>query len=118
MHKYLILLVLMMCMFIGVLPARSENRLPAVCITTSNLNVREYASTNSRKLETLPSGTKVKVLRMTNDGWAVIDYNGSTAYCYAKYFAPVKSTALHCSLLTSYPSPPVPGFWRGRACAF
>ena len=22
---------------------------------------------------------------MTNDGWAVIDYNGSTAYCYAKY---------------------------------
>ena len=85
MHKYLILLVLMMCMFIGVLPARSENRLPAVCITTSNLNVREYASTNSRKLETLPSGTKVKVLRMTNDEWAVIDYNGSTAYCYAKY---------------------------------
>lgn len=85
MRKNVVLLVLMMCMLIGILPARGEDKFPAVCMTTANLNVREYASTNSYKLETFPTGTKVKVQRITNDGWAVIDYNGGTAYCYAQY---------------------------------
>ena len=85
MHKNVVLIVLMMWMIIGVVPARGEDRLPAVYVTTTNLNVREYASKTSHKLETLPQGTKVKVKRITGDGWAVIDYNGSTAYCYAKY---------------------------------
>jgi len=85
MHKTVVLIVLMMWMVIGVVPARGEDRLPAVYVTTTNLNVREYATKKSHKLETLPQGTRVKVQRMTDDGWAVIDYNGGIAYCYAKY---------------------------------
>ena len=64
---------------------RAENRYPAICITTANLNLRESGSMYGRVLETLPSGTKIQVERITNNGWAEIDYNGSRAYCYNKY---------------------------------
>lgn len=64
---------------------RAENRYPAICITTANLNLRDSGSMYGRVLETLPSGTKIQVERITNNGWAEIDYNGSRAYCYNKY---------------------------------
>ena len=62
-----------------------EDTYPAICITTANLNVRTTSSTSGKILETLPSGTKVQVQRLTYDGWAEIDYYGRKAYCSAKY---------------------------------
>lgn len=67
------------------LPVYGEDTYPAICITTANLNVRTTGSTKGRVIETLPSGTRVQVQRVTFDGWAEIDYYGGLAYCSAKY---------------------------------
>lgn len=67
------------------LPMFGEDLYPAVCMTTANLNVRTTGSTYGEIIETLPLGTKVAVVGVTYDGWAVIDHNGRKAYCSAQY---------------------------------
>ena len=64
---------------------KAEYQFPAICITTANLNLRESGSMSGRVIETLPYGTKVQVERITDNGWAEIDYKGGRAYCYTKY---------------------------------
>lgn len=39
MRKNVVLLVLMMCMLIGILPARGEDKFPAVCMTTGAIPI-------------------------------------------------------------------------------
>ena len=58
------------------------DRYPAVCVTTANLNIRESNSTYAHIIETLPSGTRVRVEKITTNGWAEINYHGGRAYCY------------------------------------
>lgn len=79
--KYLVVLLL----FLFPLLAWGEDNYPAICITNANLNVRESGSTDAFVIETLPMGTKVQVQRVTNDGWAEIDYDGNKAYCFNEY---------------------------------
>ena len=83
--KYVMQLTLLLVMLFQVLPTYGEDTYPAICMTTANLNVRTANSTRGRILETLPSGTKVQVQRITYDGWAEIDYYGRKAYCSARY---------------------------------
>lgn len=83
--NYMMQLTLLLAMLFSALPVYGEDTYPAICMTTTNLNVRTTSSTRGRILETLPSGTKVQVQRITYDGWAEIDYYGRTAYCSAKY---------------------------------
>ena len=83
--NYMMQMTLLLVMLFSALPAYGEDTYPAICMTTANLNVRTTGSTRGRILETLPSGTKVKVQRITYDGWAEIDYYGRKAYCSAKY---------------------------------
>ena len=83
--KYVMQLTLLLVMLFQVLPTYGEDTYPAICMTTANLNVRTANSTRGRILETLPSGTKVQVQRISYDGWAEIDYYGRKAYCSAKY---------------------------------
>ena len=82
---FAIKLAVLFVLLIISLPTHSEETYPAICMTTANLNVRTTNSTRGRILETLPSGTKVQVQRITYDGWAEIDYYDRKAYCYAKY---------------------------------
>ena len=79
------LTLLLLALLFSAIPTYAEDTYPAVCMTTANLNVRSTNSTRGRILETLPSGTKVQVQRITYDGWAEIEYNNRKAYCYAKY---------------------------------
>lgn len=83
--NYTMQMTLLLVMLFSTLPAYGEDTYPAICMTTANLNVRTTSSTRGRILETLPSGTKVEVQRITYDGWAEIDYYGRKAYCSAKY---------------------------------
>ena len=83
----------------------AENSYPAICITNANLNVRESGSTYGKILETLPLGTKVRVYRITNNGWAEIDYNGARAYCsnnYLTYWEAVEQPPVSHSNSNSY----------------
>ena len=83
--NYMMQMTLLLVMLFSALPAYGEDTYPAICMTTANLNVRTTGSTRGRILETLPSGTKVQVQRITYDGWAEIDYYGRKAYCSVKY---------------------------------
>ncbi len=60
-----------------------------VVYTTANLNVRDKASTNGKKLGVLKKGTAVEVIELKN-GWYTIKYNGKTGYISAKYTTEVK----------------------------
>ena len=87
------------------LVSMAENSYPAICITNANLNVRESGSTYGKILETLPLGTKVRVYRITNNGWAEIDYNGARAYCsnnYLTYWEAVEQPPVSHSNSNSY----------------
>ena len=91
--SYMMQRALLLVMLLCALPTYGEDTYPAICMTTANLNVRTTGSTRGRILETLPSGTKVQVQRITYDGWAEIDYAGRRAYCsaqYLMYWEPVK----------------------------
>lgn len=83
--SYLVQLTILLLLFLSSLPVYGEDTYPAICMTTANLNVRTIGSTSGNLLETLLSGTKVQVQRITSDGWAEIDYYGRKAYCSAKY---------------------------------
>lgn len=52
------------------------------------LNVREGPGTGCKKLGALPFGTIVETSGMEN-GWAVLQYRGQTAYACAAYLTPV-----------------------------
>lgn len=51
---------------------------------TAGLNVRASASVNAKKLGAIKYNTKINVIGMTGD-WAMIKYNGRTAYVALKY---------------------------------
>ena len=51
---------------------------------TAGLNVRASASTSAKKLGAIKYNTKINVIGMTGD-WAIIKYNGRTAYVALKY---------------------------------
>lgn len=51
---------------------------------TAGLNVRASASTSAKKLGAIKYNTKINVIGMTGD-WAMIKYNGRTAYVALKY---------------------------------
>ncbi|RYL94365.1 hypothetical protein EWI07_05950 [Sporolactobacillus sp. THM7-4] len=53
-------------------------------VTTDNLNVRNQASVNGKRLTTLKKGTKVEVVG-ASDSWLKIKYNGGTAYVSGQY---------------------------------
>ena len=60
-----------------------------IVYTTANLNVRDKATTEGKKLGVLKKGPTVETLGLKN-GWYTIKYNGKTAYICAKYTTEVK----------------------------
>ena len=60
-----------------------------IVYTTANLNVRDKATTEGKKLGVLKKGTAVETLGLKN-GWYTIKYNGKTGYICAKYTTEVK----------------------------
>lgn len=72
------------------------------------LNVRSGPGTSYAKYGALVCGTVVEVSAIEN-GWAVFDYNGKTAYLYAEYLEPVGEAA-DSSQETASVSGTTPGF--------
>ena len=55
-----------------------------VMSTNSNLNLRQYASTSSKKLGLIPKGSKINVYG-TYGNWYSIKYNGKWGYVCKDY---------------------------------
>ena len=68
---------------------KPETAETTIVYTTANLNVRDKATTEGKKLGVLKKGTAVETLGLKN-GWYTIKYNGKTAYICAKYTTEVK----------------------------
>jgi uncharacterized protein YraI len=55
--------------------------------TTSALNLREQPSTNSKVLLVMPQGAKAIAYAQSENGFRVIEYNGSAGWAYEAYLA-------------------------------
>ncbi len=57
---------------------------------SSNVNVRESYTTNSKSIELIPMGTEVSVTGETDNGWYQVSYNGAVAYIKSEYLSNTK----------------------------
>ena len=78
MKKVLLLMTVMLCCMISM--AQTKYRVTA----KSSLNVRSYASAQAPVLSSIDRGEVVEVYEIEN-GWAKIEYEGTSAYISAKY---------------------------------
>lgn len=60
---------------------------PVSTTVTDNVRLRKERSADSEMLDTLASGTGVKVYANYADGWSKIEYNGTTGYCKTEFLA-------------------------------
>ena len=64
---------------------QEDNSTPKQAKVTSNVRVRESASTDAEVLGTLYKGSQIKVLEQMNNGWSKVDYKGKEAYVKSDY---------------------------------
>ncbi len=57
---------------------------PYMTITTSSVNLRKSASTSARKLDTIPRGASITVLKLSGS-WANVTYDGQTGWVVKDY---------------------------------
>ncbi|MFX4306577.1 SH3 domain-containing protein [Exiguobacterium sp. A1_3_1] len=65
--------------------AGAATKTETLYVVADNLNVREKASTKSKKVGSLKLGSKVKVYSKTKSGWSKIDYKQKKAYVFSEY---------------------------------
>ncbi len=53
--------------------------------TTSNLNLRDSASTSGNKIVTIPKDTEITIVGEASNGWYNAEYDSSSGYCSADY---------------------------------
>lgn len=70
-----------------------ENEEPVSAMVTDNIRIREERSTDSAILQTLASGTGVKVFAAYDDGWSKIEYEGTVGYCKTEYLDIAENTS-------------------------
>lgn len=63
----------------------TELKEPVSTTVTDNVRLRKERSAESEMLDTLASGTGVKVYANYADGWSKIEYNGVTGYCKTEF---------------------------------
>lgn len=68
----------------------ADAKYPALCVTTTNLNVRLSDHTNGTIVTTLSKGTYIKVKGLSANGWAVLEDKYMTVYCSATYLMYIK----------------------------
>lgn len=52
-----------------------------------NLNIRSTPSMKASIIGKVPIGGSGRVLELTNDEWALVDYNGKTGYCSMEWLS-------------------------------
>ena len=57
---------------------------PYTTVTTSSVNLRKSASTNAKKLDTIPKGASVTVHELSGS-WANVTYDGTTGWAMKQY---------------------------------
>jgi len=84
--KFLIAVMLLGTVFsFNVKVTTATTKAETLYVVADNLNVREKASTKSKKVGSLKLGSKVKVYSKTNSGWSKIDYKKKKAYVFSEY---------------------------------
>ena len=84
----------LLMLILSILPACALDKnaqYPAWCATTTNLNIRTSDSPKAKKITTVPTKTRLRVVSVDANGWAQIDYEGRTAYCAARYLRYVEA---------------------------
>lgn len=72
--------------------------------TTAYVNMRSEASLTASVVTKVPSGTKVKLIKLEKEEWFEVDYNGVTGYINAMYLSDKKPTPI----ATATPAPTEP----------
>lgn len=58
--------------------------------TTAVVNLRSSASLTASVLTKVPMGVRVKLIRMTDDNWMEVNYEGQTGFIHARYLSAKK----------------------------
>lgn len=58
--------------------------------TTAVVNLRSSASLTASVLAKVPMGVRVKLIRMTDDNWMEVNYQGQTGFIHARYLSTKK----------------------------
>lgn len=66
-------------------PSGEDFAEPYKTTVTATIRIRAERSADSEMIDTLASGTGVKVYAHYSDGWSKIEYNGETGYCKTEY---------------------------------
>ncbi|MCR5691456.1 MAG: SH3 domain-containing protein [Eubacterium sp.] len=73
--------------------------------TTTNVNMRAEMNLTADVLDKVPSGTKVKVVKLSDDKeWCEVTYNGQTGYIKALYLSTTKPKPLATLAPTTAPT--------------
>ncbi|MBO5488358.1 MAG: SH3 domain-containing protein [Eubacterium sp.] len=73
--------------------------------TTTNVNMRSEASLTAGVLVKVPSSTKVKVVKLTDDKeWCQVEYNGQTGYIKSLYLSTTKPEPIATVAPTARPT--------------
>ena len=72
--------------------------------TTAYVNMREDASLTAAVVTKVPSGSRVKLIKLENDEWFKVEYDGVTGYINAMYLSPKKPAPI----ATATPAPTDP----------
>ena len=83
--KFILLWVMLFHLLMSVHAINSEENYPALCATTTNLNIRTSGSPTATKIATVTTRTYLEVKSVDDNGWAQIEFKGRTAYCSARY---------------------------------
>ena len=83
--KYILLWVMLFHLLMSVHALDPKAKYPALCATTTNLNIRTSGSPTATKIATVPIRTYFEVKSVDDNGWAQIEYKGHVAYCSARF---------------------------------
>ena len=96
MKKFVLLLSVVLCLFMGTALAASAEDLGAMQVVNCKqwVSLRKSPSTSARRLEKVPLGAIVTDCHPARGGFTQATYNGKTGYILSKYLAPADISLL------------------------
>lgn len=67
-------------------------------IATANVNIRKGPDTSYEKISLLNKNETLPLIRVLDNGWYEVEYNGETAYVICKYAKEIKGYSLKCEM--------------------
>lgn len=79
---------------------------PVSTVTTDTIRIRAERSTDSSILDTIATGTGVKVYANYEDGWSKIDHDGTVGYCKTEFLENTEGAATETAQQPAETEPP------------